>query len=84
MNNIMTITSKGQVTFPKEILEALRLKKGDKIMAKLQKKQVLIKPLGRGILDLVGKMPKLNIPSGKTIDQLIHEAKDEYFRKVIR
>lgn len=80
----MTVTSKGQVTLPKAIREKLDVKKGDRIIAKTQGKKVYLVPAGRGILDLVGRMPKLNVPKGKTVDDLIAEARDEYFSKTFR
>ena len=84
MNVLMTVTSKGQVTFPKRVLEALGAKKGDRLVARIVKKKVIVEPVGRGILDLKGKMGKLKIPKGKTIDDLIHEAAEYYAARDVR
>lgn len=80
----MTVTSKGQVTFPKAFLRRLGVQKGDKLMARIEGKRLVLETAGKGVLDLVGKMPKLRLPRGKSVDQLIDEARDEYFSKVSR
>ena len=81
---MMTITSKGQVTFPKKLLAILEVKPGDRLKARVERKRVIVEPAGRGILDLAGKLGKLKIPKGKTIDDLIHEARDEFYDKELR
>lgn len=84
MTTLMTITDKGQVTLSKAILAALGLSVGDKIAVKVENKKALLQPLGRGILDIMGTLPKFKIPKGKTIDDLIHEAREEAVEKEIR
>lgn len=84
MTIMMTVTSKGQVTFPKSLRELLGVEKGDRVIAKVEDKKVMLEKAGKGLLDLVGKMPKLRIPKGKTVDDLINDARDEYFRKTFR
>ena len=81
---MMTITSKGQVTFPKKVLEAIGANVGDRLVARIEKRRVVIEPKGRGILDLVGKTPKIKIPKGKTVEELIHEATTKYAAENIR
>lgn len=49
---------------------------------KVNKKTVSVKPTGRGILDIVGKLPPFKIPKGKTVDDLIHEATMEVMSDV--
>lgn len=84
MTTLMTITDKGQVTLSKAVLKALGLSVGDKIALKVQDKKAVIKPLGRGILDIAGILPKFVIPKGKTIDDLIDEAHGEEIDEEIR
>lgn len=86
MTTLMTITDKGQVTLSKALLTALGLSVGDKIAVKVKAldKTAVLKPLGRGILDIMGTLPKFTIPKGKTIDDLIHEAREEAVEKEIR
>jgi len=84
MQNLIAITTKRQATFPKKLLEALGVKPGDRIRANIIDNKVILEPMGKGILDLVGTMPKLKLPKGKTVDDLIIEARDEYFAKTLR
>lgn len=51
-----TLTSKGQVTIPKEIREALGLKEHDKVSFIQRGGNVLIKPIKGDILDLRGSV----------------------------
>lgn len=81
MNVIMTITSKGQVTLPKKLREQLGVDRGDRLIAKTRGKKVTLEPVGRGILDLAGKLGKLKVPKGKTVDDLINEAAQEIAAK---
>ena len=80
----MTVTSKGQVTFPKRVLAALGTKKGDRLIVRIERKRVIVEPAGRGVLDLKGKMGKLEIPKSKTVDDLIHEATVYYAARDVR
>ena len=81
MATIITVTSKGQVTLPKKIRETLGIKKGDRIIARTKGKKITLEPAGGGILDFAGKLGKLKVPKGKTIDDLIHEATTEVLSK---
>lgn len=47
-------------------------------------KKAVLKPLGRGILDIMGTLPKFKIPKGKTVDDLINEAHGEDLDEEIR
>lgn len=54
-----TITSKGQVTIPKEIRDTLFLHTGDKIDFTLTEQgQVVLKPVTRSVDDLFGRLRK--------------------------
>jgi AbrB family looped-hinge helix DNA binding protein len=57
MTYITTITKKGQITIPKEIRDALKLKEGRKLDVELvkKKKEIKIKP-SPDILDLAGRL----------------------------
>ncbi len=80
----MTITHKGQVTFPKAILFSLGIAVGDKIAVTVKGKEAIIKPLGSGILDIAGTLPPFKIVKNKTIDDMIHEAHDHYVDQILR
>ena len=49
--SITTITSKGQITIPKDIREALGLAQGDKVIFSLETDHVVLTPLLKGKLD---------------------------------
>lgn len=84
MTTLMTITAKGQVTFPKALLGAMGVGVGDRLIARVEKKRVIVEPVGRGLLDLKGSMGRIKIPKGKTVDDLIHEATLYYAARDVR
>lgn len=84
MQATISITSKRQATFPKKLLDVLGVKPGDRLIARIEAGTVTLKPAGRGILDIAGTLPKFTIPKGKTLEDMIDEARDEYFRETVR
>ncbi len=84
MQTIVSITAKRQATFPKKLLDTLGAKPGDRLIARIEDKKVVLEPVGRGILDIAGTLPKFKISKGKTVENLINEARDEIFRKTVR
>jgi antitoxin PrlF len=69
---IATLTTKGQVTIPKEIRESLQLRTGDKIeIIVTEKREAIIRPISKKVDDIFGKLHK---PGRKTISL---EAMDE-------
>jgi len=61
---IATMTSKGQVTMPKEVRESLHLEAGDKILfVVLPGKRATIVPRNRDIRDLAGILHDPDRPS---------------------
>lgn len=81
MSQIATITSKMQLTLPVSIARRFGLKKGQKVFVSEQNDQIVITPAEKLVESLAGS---LRIPrrwEGKTIDQIIQEAKEEHFRK---
>jgi antitoxin PrlF len=54
-----TITSKGQITIPKEIRDSLMLHTGDRIdFTVTENGEMLLKPLTRRVDDLFGRLQK--------------------------
>jgi len=49
---VATITSKGQITIPKEIRDALRLEQNDKVAIIVEEDTAVIKPIRGNILDI--------------------------------
>jgi AbrB family looped-hinge helix DNA binding protein len=62
--SLATITTKGQVTIPKNIRESLKLHTGDKIEITLQEGGIaIIRPIANKVDDVFGKLHK---PGRKT------------------
>jgi antitoxin PrlF len=56
--NIATITSKGQVTIPKEIRQALHVKENDQLLFTVEGDQAVITPLRRrSLISFRGALP---------------------------
>ena len=72
---VATLTTKGQVTIPKEIRESLQLHTGDKIeIIVTENREAIIRPISKKIDDIFGKLHK---PGRKAISL---EAMDESIR----
>lgn len=72
---VAILTTKGQVTIPKEIRESLQLRTGDKIeIIVTEKREAIIRPISKKVDDVFGKLHK---PERKTISL---EAMDEAIR----
>ncbi len=67
---IALLTSKGQVTIPREVRKALNLKPSEKVVIVVEGDQAIIRPLRGNILDI-----------GGTIN-IAHQEKPIRFRKV--
>ena len=61
---VAVLTSKGQMTIPKEIRKALDLKPSEKVIIVIEGDHAVIKPLKGNILDIGGsiKIPNQEIP----------------------
>ncbi len=62
--SISVLTSKGQITIPKEVREVLKLKPADKVVITIEKDHAVLKPVHGNILDLGGsiKIPEKDKP----------------------
>ncbi len=77
---IATLTSKGQMTIPKEVRRALNLKPSEKVIIVVEGDQAVIKPLRGNILDIGGS---IRIPGKeKPID--FHKVREEVKKEVAR
>ncbi len=79
---LATLTTKGQVTIPKSIREALKLHTGDKIeIIATEKREAVIRPVSKKVDDIFCKLHK---PDQKTIsleevnDVIRNRMKDKY------
>lgn len=67
-----TLSAKNQVTFPKYILEMLKIQSGDKLFVQPEIGQIIIKPTGKSIVDSLMKSIKVakdkqNVPFKKVL-----------------
>ncbi len=75
---IATLTSKGQMTIPKEVRKALNLKPSEKVIIVVEGDQAVIRPLRGNILDIGGS---IRIPDKeKPID--FHKVRESVKKRV--
>ncbi len=73
---LATVTSKGQVTLPKQVRESLQLRTGDKIeIIVTGGREALIRPVTRRVDDVFGKLhiPREKSVSVQTMNQAIRK-----------
>ena len=66
MTIITTLSSKGQMTIPKEIRDYFNLKKNDKLLLTTDNNTLLVKPLTKSFLDLGGSIKPKEKPEDFT------------------
>jgi AbrB family looped-hinge helix DNA binding protein len=70
MSELTTMSSKGQVTIPRDVRERLGLQAGDKIAwSLLSNGTVVVRPKTRRLVDLVGMLTRPGQP-GVTVDEM--------------
>ena len=58
MSGIATITSKGQVTIPKDVREKLNLRPGDRLLVTVQGDRIIMIPIRmRSLSEMFGALP---------------------------
>jgi AbrB family looped-hinge helix DNA binding protein len=61
---LSTVTSKGQITLPKEVREYLRIREGDRVDFQIEKDgSVRLKPVSGSVCDLYGCLRRTDVPS---------------------
>lgn len=55
-----TLSSKNQITFPRFILDMLEIESGDKLLVETENNQIVVKPVGKSIIDLLVKSIKVS------------------------
>lgn len=73
MTQVRTITSKGQVTIPKAVREALGLRPNDKVRFSLENGHVVLRKAYPSLAEVVGSLPALGMPIEDAIDQAKEE-----------
>ncbi len=81
--NIATITSKGQITLPKEIRKALQVKENDQLLFTIEGNQAVITPLHRRPLtSFRGALPATRpYPGMEAIREELHRELGERIAK---
>jgi antitoxin PrlF len=80
VGRITTITSKGQVTIPKAVRDALGLKPADRVEFVVEDGTARLRKHGLSIRDLVGILPPLGIP----IEDMPRIAKEERAKRWLK
>lgn len=83
MKDTATITTKRQLTLPVRLFRLAKLKEGQKVGIHYHKGELVIRPLNQVIQDLAGSVQVPKVFKGKSIDEIISQAKKEYFRNRI-
>lgn len=77
---IAILTSKGQMTIPKEVRNALNLKPSEKVIIVVEGDQAVIKPLKGNILDIGGSV---RVPNNeKPVD--FHKVREEVKKRIAK
>ena len=79
-----TITSKLQLTIPVKIARKVGVKSGEKVNIEEENGKILITPLRQLVEELAGSLPVPKKWKGRDIDEIIREAKEEYFESKYR
>ena len=77
---VATVTSKGQVTIPKAIREALKIRQRDEVLLIVEGDHALLVPLrGRPLDELYGALPATRPYPGS--DEIRRQVRDELARR---
>lgn len=79
MVRVTTLTSKGQVTVPKEIRDELGLRPRDKIRFSIENGHAVLRKAYPSLRDIVGSLPSLGMP----IEEAIEQAKEERAQRLM-
>ncbi len=80
---LATLTSKGQVTIPKQIRESLKLHTGDKIeIIVTEKREAIIRPISKKVDDIFCKLhdPDRKAVTLEAIDDAIRNRMQDKFK----
>ncbi len=79
MAGVTTLTSKGQVTVPKEVRDKLGLRPHDKIRFSVENGHAVMRKAYPSLQDIVGSLPPLGMP----IEEAIEQAKEERAQRLM-
>lgn len=81
MTQMATITSKKQLTIPAAIFREAGFSIGERVLVSEENGRVVITSAEKLVEELAGSVPVPKKWKGKDADQIINEARDEYFRE---
>lgn len=80
MTQMATITSKMQLTLPIAVVRKIGIKSGQKVTVSEENGKIIITPAERLVEQLAGSLRFLKKKDNKTLDEIIEEAKNIYFK----
>jgi AbrB family looped-hinge helix DNA binding protein len=83
VTRITTVTSKGQVTIPKEIRDQLGLKPSDKVMFSFENGHVTLRRAYLALEEVVASIPAIDVPMKEWDDIIQDEAAGRYADKFL-
>lgn len=87
MGILATMSSKGQLTIPKEIRDQLNLSEGTRFFVSVRDGEVVARPKNRRVADLAGILGKPSVGAGATLedfDEAIGQAVAEDDERIVR
>lgn len=87
MGFVATMSSKGQLTIPKNVRDELKLETGTQLYISVRDGELVARPKNRSISDLAGILGSPNIGAGATIedfDAAIGEALAQDDKRIVR
>jgi AbrB family looped-hinge helix DNA binding protein len=72
-----TVTSKGQITLPKDLREALHLKAGSRVKFVKRGEDVTVAPALRRRRDFREALGTLTLPDGMTVDEYVSDMRHD-------
>lgn len=81
MTYVATITSKRQLTIPADLFSRFGLKQGQKVMIAQRDGKLVIEPMVALVESLAGSVITPKRFQGLALDDVIQQAKTEYFSK---
>jgi len=63
--NIVTVSSQRQITIPKQVLDQLLVSKKDKLLLNIEDSQLVLKPIGKSIVEKLSGSLAEYIPKNK-------------------
>jgi len=79
---VAVLTSKGQMTIPKEVRKALKLRPSEKVIITVEGNQAVIKPLRGNILDIGGSIKISDKEKPADFHRVREEVKKRIAKKV--